>query len=339
MTATFSGHMTMIDGTVKRERVSKRRMSGERPRVIAIMGPTAVGKTRLVSKLAKDLGGEIVNADSVQIYRFMDIGTAKPTMADRAEVAHHLVDIVDPDQDFDASRYSQLAREVISSLARQGKPAIVVGGTGLYLKAIFHGLFPGAPSDPLVRQLLRREAEKKGGVELYQRLQRIDPITAQRVHPHDLFRIIRALEVWECMGQPISALQSDHDFQDRPFLPLKIGLRRPRSELYERIDRRVEEMLAQGLLEEVRGLLSRGYGPNLKSMQALGYRHLVQHLINGVDITEAVRTMKRDTRRYAKRQMTWFRRDREINWFHPRQKEDIVRLAGRFLGGLNRNDS
>jgi tRNA dimethylallyltransferase len=339
MTATFNGHMTSIDGTAERERVSKRKMSGERPRVIAIMGPTAVGKTWLVSQLTKDLGGEIVNADSVQIYRFMDIGTAKPTMADRAEVAHHLVDIVDPDHDFDASRYSQLAREVIANLARQGKPAIVVGGTGLYLKAIFHGLFPGAPSDQLVRQRLRREAEKKGGVELYRRLQRIDPITAQRVHPHDLFRIIRALEVWECKGQPISALQSDHNFKDRPFLPLKIGLRRPRPELYERINRRVEEMMAQGLLEEVRALLSRGYGPNLKSLQALGYRHMVQHLINGVDISEAVRTMKRDTRRYAKRQMTWFRRDQEINWFHPQQMEDIFRFAERFLGGLNRDDS
>jgi tRNA dimethylallyltransferase len=303
------------------------------------MGPTAVGKTWLVSQLTKDLGGEIVNADSVQIYRFMDIGTAKPTMADRAEVAHHLVDIVDPAHDFDASRYSELAREVIANLARQGKPAIVVGGTGLYLKAIFHGLFPGAPSDQLVRQRLRREAEKKGGAELYRRLQRIDPITAQRVHPHDLFRIIRALEVWECKGQPISALQSDHNFKDRPFLPLKIGLRRPRPELYERINRRVEEMMAQGLLEEVRALLSRGYGPNLKSLQALGYRHMVQHLINGVDISEAVRTMKRDTRRYAKRQMTWFRRDQEINWFHPQQMEDIFRLAERFLGGLNRDDS
>ena len=326
-------------GTVIEDLQSTGYMDEDKPKVIAVMGPTAVGKTRLVSELAKGLGGEIVNADSVQIYRFMDIGTAKPTMADRAQVVHHLVDIVDPDQDFDASRYSQLAREVIANLARQGKPAIVVGGTGLYLKAIFHGLFPGAPSDPLVRQRLRREAEEKGGVELYQRLQRIDPITAQRVHPHDLFRIIRALEVWECKGQPISALQSDHDFKDRPFLPLKIGLQRPRPELYERIDSRVEEMMTQGLLEEVRGLLSRGYGPNLKSMQALGYRHIVRHLINGVDIAESVRTMKRDTRRYAKRQITWFQRDQEINWFHPREKEDIVRLAERFLGGLNRHDS
>jgi tRNA dimethylallyltransferase len=314
-------------------------MQEDKPKVIAIMGPTAVGKTWLTSQLTKNSGGEIVNADSVQIYRFMDIGTAKPTMADRAEVVHHLVDIVDPDQDFDASRYNQLAREVIARLARQGKPALVVGGTGLYLKAIFHGLFPGAPSDPIVRQRLRREAEKKGRGELYQRLQRLDPVTAQRVHPHDLFRIIRALEVWECRGQPISVLQSDHDFNDQPFLPLKIGLRRPRPELYERINRRVEKMMSLGLLEEVRELLSRGYGPNLKSMQALGYRHMVQHLIHGVAITEAVRTMKRDTRRYAKRQMTWFRRDQEINWFHPSQKEDIVRLAGRFLCGLNQDAS
>lgn len=310
-------------------------MQEDRPRVIAVMGPTAVGKTWLVSQLAKDLGGEIVNADSLQIYRFMDIGTAKPTLPEREEVVHHLVDIVDPDQDFDASRYSQRAREVIARLARQGKPAIVAGGTGLYLKALFHGLFPGAPSDPLVRNRLRREAEQNGGGELYQRLQRLDPITAKRVHPHDLFRIIRALEVWECRGQPISALQSGHDFQDRPFLPLKIGLQRPRSELYERINSRVEEMMSQGLVEEVKGLLSRGYGPDLKSMQALGYRHMVQHLIDGMDITEAVRTMKRDTRRYAKRQMTWFRRDQEIRWFHPKQKEEIVRLAEQFLGDFN----
>ncbi|MGD8531229.1 MAG: tRNA dimethylallyltransferase, partial [Syntrophobacterales bacterium] len=151
------------------------------------------------------------------------------------------------------------------------------------------------------------------------------------VHPHDLFRIIRALEVWECRGQPISALRGDHDFNDRPFLPLKIGLQRPRRELYERIDSRVEEMMNQGFVEEVKGLLSRGYKPNLKSMQALGYRHMIRYLINGVDIKEAVRTMKRDTRRYAKRQMTWFRRDQEINWFHPREREDILRLAKRFL--------
>lgn len=314
-------------------------MQAEKPKVIAVMGPTAVGKTGLVLQLAKDLGGEIVNADSMQIYRYMDIGTAKPTTAERAEVAHHLLDVVDPDQDFDASRYSQLAREVIDKLTEEGKVAIVVGGTGLYLKAMLHGLFPGAPSNQRIRQRLRREGEKDGGAELYQRLKQIDPSTAERLHPHDLFRIIRALEVWECTGKPMSVLQMEHGFKERPFLTLKIGLRRPRSELHKRINTRVEEMMELGLLAEVRGLLSRGYGPHLKSMQALGYRHMMRHLLNGMKIAEAIRTMKRDTRRYAKRQMTWFRGDQEINWFHPREVEDIARLSREFLGGLNQRES
>ena len=305
-------------------------MGDERPRVIAVMGPTAVGKTSLVLQLARDVGGEIVNADSMQIYRLMDIGTAKPTITDREEVTHHLLDIIDPDQDFDANRYSQLAREVIRSLARQGKIAIIVGGTGLYLKAVFHGLFPGAFSDPVIRQRLHKEAEKDGGSELYQRLQEVDSTTAQRLHPHDLFRIIRALEVWECSGRPMSVLHREHGFRDRPFRTQKIGLNRPRSELYERIDRRVEEMMATGLLDEVKGLLNRGYGPRLRSMQALGYRHMIQHLQDGVEIEKVIRTMKQDTRRYAKRQMTWFRRDQEINWFHP-EAVDIVGLARKFL--------
>ena len=305
-------------------------MGDERPRVIAVMGPTAVGKTRLVLQLAKDVGAEIINADSMQIYRFMDIGTAKPTLADREEVAHHLLDIVDPDQDFDASRYSQLAREVIRSLDEQGKIAIVVGGTGLYLKAVFHGLFPGPFSDPVIRQRLHKEAEKKGGSQLYHRLQEVDSTTAQRLHPHDLFRIIRALEVWECSGRPLSVLQEEHSFSERPFRTLKIGLNRPRPELYERINRRVEEMMATGLLQEVRELLNRGYGSHLRSMQALGYRHMVQHLEDGVEIEKVTETMKRDTRRYAKRQMTWFRGDQEINWYHP-EAVDIVGLARKFL--------
>jgi len=296
------------------------------------MGPTAVGKTGLVMQLAKYLSGEIVNADSMQIYRFMDIGTAKPTSAERSEVAHHLLDIVDPDEDFDASLYSQMAREEINNLAEKGRVAIVAGGTGLYLKALFHGLFYAAHSDPSIRERLRREGEKRGGLELYNRLKRIDPSTAGRLHPHDLFRIMRALEVWECTGKPMSVLQKEHGFRENPFITLKIGLQRPRSELYTRIDRRVEKMMELGLLDEVRGLLGRGYGPHLKSMQALGYRHMVQHLIKGMKIAEAVRIMKRDTRHYAKRQMTWFGGDQEIKWFHPHEMDEITRLAREFLG-------
>jgi len=314
-----------------RERVGKTKMSRERPRVIAVMGPTAVGKSGLVLQLAKDLGAEIVNADSVQVYRFMDIGTAKPTADQRAEVVHHLLDIVDPDEDFDARRYSELAREVIDELAAQNKIAIVVGGTGLYLKAIFHGLFPGASSNTHVRERLRRQAEKVGGAELYLRLSEVDPDTANRLHPNDLFRILRALEVWECTGKPMSVLQKKHGFKERPFSTLKIGLGCPRSELYDNINKRADEMMILGLLEEVKGLITKGYGPHLKSMQALGYRHMIQHLLAGVEIAEAVRKMKRDTRHYAKRQLTWFRRDQEITWFHPKEVKDIRKLAWQFL--------
>ena len=314
-------------------------MEEEKPGVIAVMGPTAVGKTGLVLRLAKDFGAEIVNGDSMQIYRFMDIGTAKPASADREEVIHHLLDLVDPDQDFDASRFSQLGRVVIRNLTRKGKVAIVVGGTGLYLKALLHGLFPDAHTNPAVRQRLHQEAEKDGGVGLYQRLKKVDATTAQRLHPNDLYRIIRALEVWECSGRPMSVLHQEHGFRERPFNTLKIGLRRPRSELYERIDRRVEEMMAQGFLDEVRGLLDRGHGPHLKSMQALGYRHMVQYLLDGAELAEVLRTMKRDTRRYAKRQMTWFRRDQEIHWFHPGEESDIARLVGQFLDSLHQDDN
>ena len=305
-------------------------MLKKRPKVVAVVGPTAVGKSSLVIELAKGFGAEILNADSVQIYRLMEIGTAKPTRADRAEVTHHLLDIVDPDDDFDALRYSQLAREVVEKLDREGKRALVVGGTGLYLKAMFHGLFPGAPCSQGLRKRLRQEAEIDGGSGLYQRLVQVDPSSAKRIHSHDLVRIIRALEVWETCGKPLSTLQKEHGFRERPFLTLKIGLRRPRAELYGRIDNRVEAMMALGFLDEVKKLLGRGYGPQLKSMQALGYRHLMHHLVEGVSLTETLRTLKRDTRRYAKRQMTWFRKDREVHWFHPKQVKDISELLQEF---------
>jgi tRNA dimethylallyltransferase len=307
-------------------------MGEDKPKVIAVMGPTAVGKTGLVVALAREFGAEVINADSMQVYRYMDIGTAKPTPTEKVDIPHHLLDIVNPDEDFDAHRYSQLARSVIEDLARRGTPAIAAGGTGLYLRAFFHGLFPGAPADRFLREQLRLEAESDGGAGLYRRLHRVDPVTANRLHPNDLFRIIRALEVWQISGKPMSVLHDEHRFREQPFLILKIGLRRPRAELHERINQRVESMMERGLLEEAKSLLERGYGPELKSMQALGYRHMVQHLTSGVKLSEAARTMKRDTRRYAKRQMTWFGRDQEINWFHPKEMQRMIALVRHFLG-------
>jgi tRNA dimethylallyltransferase len=306
-------------------------MNKDEPCVVAVMGPTAVGKSQLVLDLALAIGAEIINADSMQVYRYLDIGTAKPTAAELAVVPHHLLDVVDPDQEFDAFRYRELAREIIVKLARQRRPAVVVGGTGLYLKGLLHGLFPGAPGNRRLRQRLRQEAEEKGSAHLYQRLAEVDPVTARRVHPRDLVRITRALEVWEYTGRPVSVLHREHDFREKPFQTLKIGLQRARPQLYGRINRRVDEMMTRGYLQEVKELLERGYDPHLKSMQALGYRHLVRHLRDQVPLSQTVKAMKRDTRRYAKRQITWFQKDPEIHWFHADEREDIIRTARQFL--------
>jgi tRNA dimethylallyltransferase len=306
-------------------------MADERPKVIVVVGPTAVGKTETVLDLAAALPVEIVNADSMQVYRYMDIGTAKPSATERALVPHHLLDLVEPDEDFDAYRYRDLGRGAIGKVWRNRRTALVVGGTGLYVKALLHGLFPGAPRSAEIRARLRSEGEAMGAIHLFHRLAAVDPTTAERIHRSDLVRIIRALEVWECSGRPISAWQREHGFQEHPFRVLKIGLSVSRPELYGRIDDRVERMMARGLQEEVAWLLKRGYGPELKSMQSLGYRHLVRYLTGRSSLAEAVATMKRDTRHYAKRQMTWFGRDSEIRWIHPGERERIVRLAFAFL--------
>lgn len=306
-------------------------MTDERPRVIVLVGPTGVGKTRTVPQLATALKAEIINADSMQIYRYMDIGTAKPTETERALVRYHLLDLVDPDEDFDAYRYRDLGRAAIGEVYRSRRTALVVGGTGLYVRALLHGLFAGAPKSAEVRDRLRSEAKAMGAIPLFRRLAAVDPATAERIHSGDLVRIIRALEVWECSGRPISAWQREHGFREHPFRILKIGLSLPRPELYARIDGRVERMMAQGLQEEVAWLLKRGYGPELKSMQSLGYRHLVGHLTGRTSLAAAVAMMKRDTRRYAKRQMTWFGRDPEIHWVQPSEREKISRLASAFL--------
>jgi tRNA dimethylallyltransferase len=299
--------------------------------VIVVVGPTAVGKTETVLHLATELTAEIINADSMQVYRYLDIGTAKPTTADQALVPHHLLDLVDPDEEFDAFRYADLGRLAIAEVWGRGRAALVAGGTGLYVKALLHGLFPGAPKSVGVRDRLRAEAAAHGAMHLYRRLAQVDPGTAQRVHCRDLVRMVRALEVWECSGRPISAWQQEHGFREEPFRLLQIGLSVPRPELYSRIDERVERMMAQGFLEEVAWLLDQGYEPELKSMQSLGYRHLVGYLTGGSSLGETVRMMKRDTRRYAKRQMTWFGRDPKIYWFHPSQREGMTSLALAFL--------
>jgi tRNA dimethylallyltransferase len=294
------------------------------PRIIIVCGPTGIGKTRTAIDLARRFKGEIVGADSMQIYRTMDIGTAKPTAAEQACVRHHMVDIVNPDAKYDAARYTREAGEAVQDLHQRGLVPVVAGGTGLYIKALLYGLFDSRPPDPEYRRQLEQAAEAHGTAHLHARLAAADPAAAADIHVNDRFRIIRALETFQATGRPISALQQAHRFAQPRFAAFKIGLSMPRQALYERIDRRVDQMVAEGLLEEVQGLLNRGYHAGLKSMQSIGYRHMVDYLQHGVSWEETLRLLKRDTRRYAKRQFTWFRADPEIVWTTP---DDVSSLA------------
>lgn len=303
-----------------------------KPKLVIVLGPTAVGKTDTVLDLAAQFGAEIISADSQQVYRHMDIGTAKPTREQREAIPHHLIDIVEPDEDFNAAMFRNLAIETASKLADRGKRIIVCGGTGLYIKALTKGLFAGPGRDPQIRQALESEIEQHGVGPLYQRLQEIDPASAVRIHPHDRQRITRALEVCHATGRKISEWQSEHGFNDLLFDVLKIGLDRQRTELYERIDRRCEYMIRAGFLDEVKELVEMGYGLDLKSMQSVGYRHAGLFLRARMSLDNALDLMKRDTRRLAKRQLTWFRSDREIRWFDPeRERSNIEDAARRFF--------
>jgi tRNA dimethylallyltransferase len=243
-------------------------------KIIVICGPTGSGKTGFAIDLARRFDGEIVGADSMQIYRYMDIGTAKPTTSEQAEAVHHMIDIVDPDEDFDAATYAEMARDCIRQIIARGRTVFLVGGTGFYIKALLHGLFEKGPSDPTIRDRLRKEAESFGTDGLYRRLGQIDKPAAEKIHPNDRYRILRALEVYEITGTPLSVFQQRHGFREKLFDTLEIGLSWPRPTLYDRINKRVEIMMAQGFLDEVENLLALGYGSHLKSMQSLGYRHL-----------------------------------------------------------------
>jgi tRNA dimethylallyltransferase len=287
----------------------------ERPRIVIFLGPTGVGKSRLAIEWAEALGGEIVSADSVQVYQYMDIGTGKPTLDDQKRVRHHLIDLVPPDQPFHAALYRTLGRKTIDQLFQNRKPAWVVGGTGLYIKTLTQGLFTSPKIDPSVRESLRQEAQEKGAGALYERLKKVDFQTASHLHPNDLFRIIRALEVVDSTGAPISFYREQHRFGERPYLTLKIGLEMNRDRLYLRIEERVDQMLEKGFLHEVERLMEMGYGPELKPMQSLGYKQMVQFLRKEVGWDEAIRQMKRDTRHYARRQWTWFKADPEVHWW------------------------
>lgn len=305
----------------------------DKPKIILICGPTAIGKTSVAIDVAERVGGEIVGADSMQIYRYMDIGTAKPTAEEKRRVRHHMIDIALPDEPYDAARFSRESRAAVDAILARRRMPVIAGGTGFYIKALLYGLCDAVPEEEAVRHRLREEAALSGGMSLYRRLETCDPEAAGKIHPNDTYRIVRALAVYQTSGMPMSEYRRRHGFSDAPYTVLKIGLFMDRQALYARIEQRVEEMVRQGLQDEVKQLLATGYHKSLRPMQALGYRHMAAFITGEADWDATIATLKRDTRQYAKRQLTWFRKDPEIQWFEPERGEDIVACARAFLGG------
>jgi tRNA dimethylallyltransferase len=284
------------------------------PSLVVICGPTASGKTALALKLAEHLPVEIISADSRQVYRGMDIGTAKPERREREKIPHHLIDVVDPDETFTAADFVERGRAAIEQIRLRGRLPLVVGGTGLYIRALLHGLADAPGGDEHLRRELQLTEEREGAGTLYRQLEKIDPSLAARLSPRDQVRIVRALEVFHLTGRRLSDLQREHAGRPSPYRALKIGLAPDRKILYHRIDRRVEIMIAAGLPEEVQGLLEQGYPPELKSLQTIGYRETVDYLQGKLTLPEAVSLIQRNSRRYAKRQLTWFGPDKSIIW-------------------------
>jgi len=303
--------------------------------VVVVTGPTASGKSGLAARLALRFDGEIINADSMQVYRYMDIGTAKPTIEERALVPHHLFDVVTPDADYNAGRYADDARRAAAEISVRGKLTLLVGGTGLYIRAFLQGLVGAGGALPELREKLEREhakaIEEDDPERLHRRLRELDPHSASAIHPNDLRRIIRALEMIEGTGQTATQLREQHGFTDQPFASLHLAIDPGRERLAERIDRRCEQMIEAGLLKEVRSLRNMGYGPELRPMKSIGYRH-INPVVDGVDtLANALVEMQGDTRRFARRQRTWLRKVEGVRWMDPEDEAAIYLAVDRFL--------
>ena len=309
----------------------------DRKPLIILAGPTAVGKTSLSIRLAKETGGEIISADSMQVYRHMDIGSAKITKEEMEGVPHYLVDVLEPEEEFNVVRFQQMAKEAAERIWKKGKIPLVVGGTGFYIQALLYDIdFTENDGDESYRRQLERKAsDEEGASELYEILKTVDPKAAQEIHPRNIKRIIRALEFYHQTGKKISEHNETQRQKESPYNYAYFVLTDERSRLYERIDRRVDLMMEQGLLDEVRYLKERGVRKDSTAMQGLGYKELYAYLEGEYPLDEAVRIIKRDTRHFAKRQLTWFKRERDVIWADKsviRQEEE--KLADYMLGYL-----
>lgn len=299
-------------------------------KVLAIIGPTAIGKTTVGIELARKLNGEIVSCDSRQIYKLMDIGTAKPTNEEQAQAVHHLIDIVYPDERFSAGLYEKKATEVINNIFIRQKLPIIVGGSGLYLRALESGLFQGPPADYKLRESLRKAKERSGLESLYQKLKKVDPKTGQKIFPTDEIRIIRGLEVYELSGKPISEWQEKGQYTDKNLNFIKFGLNSERKALYQRINQRVDKMMETGFLEEVKNLIAKNYSFQLPPLRTFGYLDMEAYLQGKLSLDEALDKFKQGTRNYAKRQLTWFRSDKKIEWIDIKEENPVETILGKF---------
>ncbi len=296
-------------------------------RIICVCGPTAVGKTKYAIELAKAVNGEVVSADSMQLYKFMDIGSAKPTAEEQAEVRHHLVDFVDPRDGFSVAEYQAAAKAAINDIFSRSKVPVISGGTGLYINSLIYEMdFAGAPRDDGFRERLEVLAKERGNEYVHGLLRALDPEAAERIHPNNLKKLIRAIEVAESTGRGIPAFEEsfrptcDYDYA-------LIGLMRDRQELYDRIDRRVDLLVEMGLEEEIKRLLEMGLTADDISMKGIGYKEIIGYFNGEYDFDEAVRLVKRNTRHYAKRQMTWLRRYEEMHWVNLSELDETAAMA------------
>lgn len=305
--------------------------------MLVLVGPTAIGKTELSLQLAERFGCEIISVDSMQVYRYMDIGTAKVSLAEQARIRHHLIDVVAPDEEYDAAAFVRDALQAIDQIHGRGRVPLLTGGTGLYLRALIEGLSPGIGHFPEIRDALQLRLIMVGPKVLHEELLRCDRYSGERIHANDTHRLLRALEVYQATGRPWSEHIDQHQKMkgSRFTNILQIGLTCEREKLYRRIDLRTSLMLGSGLAEEVKSLIARGYSPQLKSMQAIGYRHMNNYLQNIWDMAETERLLARDTRRYAKRQYTWFGTNSDLQWFEVENHRGVLERISGWLAGVS----
>lgn len=309
--------------------------SREDKKVIVIVGPTCSGKTNLSLKLAQSIPAEIISADSRQIYKFLNIGTAKPSKYQLGKVSHHLIDILDPSENYDVSMFEKDAEKIIKVIFEKNKAPIVVGGSGLYIKALIDGIFDTADKDDEYREILLQKRKEFGNELLYEELKKVDPVSACKMLPQNWKRVMRALEVYHTTGEPIwKHHQKQSSSEEKKYEFRQFGLNWDRIILYENIDKRVDEMIESGFVNEVKNILKNDYDKNLNALNTVGYKEIIQHLEGEISLDRAIEIIKRNTRHYAKRQMTWFRKDERIHWFDVKKPDDFDIVAEKIAQGI-----